>query len=95
MAKRSKYVTKDMVVHLLAEVSQEWRESAACRDAGNPDLWFSSDYYEQQSAKRICEECPVRVECLEFAVTTRQDFGIWGGTSPGEREKIKSDRRTD
>jgi WhiB family redox-sensing transcriptional regulator len=45
------------------------------------------------AAKAICTECAVRAECLEFAVTTNQEYGIWGGTSEEERRDIRRARR--
>jgi len=42
-------------------------------------------------AKRVCEECAVKQDCLEFALETNQDCGIWGGTSEDERRQIRRD----
>ena len=36
-------------------------------------------------AKQVCDECPVSADCLEYALETNQDSGIWGGTSEEER----------
>ena len=68
---------------------RDWRQSAACRSA-DPDLFFpvsaSGPAISQiAKAKAICSECPVRRECLAFALTTRQVHGIWGGMSEQER----------
>ncbi len=46
-----------------------------------------------QLAKKICASCPVREECLEFAIATIQNDGIWGGTTEDERRLIKRARR--
>ena len=66
-----------------------WRQLAACRRA-DPELFVpvsasgpSLDQITQ--AKAICADCPVRRHCLAFAVDTRQDHGVWGGTSEQER----------
>jgi WhiB family redox-sensing transcriptional regulator len=68
---------------------RDWRPLAACRHA-DPDLFFpvsgsglSLDQVTQ--AKAICGRCPVRRQCLAFALDTRQDHGVWGGTSEEER----------
>ena len=68
---------------------QGWRRLAACRDA-DPELFFpvsasgpSLDQITQ--AKAICAGCPVRRQCLAFALDTRQDHGVWGGMSEQER----------
>ena len=40
-------------------------------------------------AKEVCGECPVSMQCLEFALETNQDSGIWGGTSEEERRTMR------
>lgn len=81
--------------HLLSLTlaSDEWRQYAACRDT-NPDLFFpvgtTGPAIEQiASAKAICAECPAREDCLEYALATNQDSGIWGGTSEEERRVLR------
>ena len=71
----------------------DWRVRAACRDS-DPDLFFpegtTGPALEQiAEAKRVCEECDVQVQCLEFALETNEDSGVWGGTSEEERRKIR------
>jgi WhiB family redox-sensing transcriptional regulator len=70
-----------------------WRKHAACRDT-NPDLFFPVGTTGQalvqiDQAKAVCHECPVQSDCLEFALTTNQDSGVWGGTSEEERRKLR------
>lgn len=77
----------------LSAESDLWRRSAACRDT-DPDLFFpvgtTGPAIEQiESAKRVCVDCESRTPCLEFALTTNQDSGIWGGTSEEERRTIR------
>lgn len=72
---------------------REWRKEAACKDT-DPDLFFpigtTGPAIEQiENAKAICRQCDVQQECLEFALSTNQDSGIWGGTSEEERRKIR------
>lgn len=71
----------------------DWRESAACRDT-DPDLFFpvgtTGPALEQiAAAKAVCGECDAQSSCLEFALATNQDSGIWGGTSEEERRKLR------
>ena len=66
-----------------------WRSAAACRSA-DPDLFFpisgSGRSLEQVAeAKAICARCPVRCQCLAFALRTCQAYGIWGGLTEEER----------
>jgi len=44
-------------------------------------------------AKTICGACPVQPECLDFALKTRQEFGIWGGTTEDERRMLARQAR--
>jgi WhiB family redox-sensing transcriptional regulator len=45
------------------------------------------------AAKLICAECPVVNECLDYAIRTNQDSGIWGGTTEDERKSIRRQYR--
>jgi len=70
-----------------------WRTGAACCDT-NPDLFFpvgtTGLAIEQiDEAKLVCMGCPAQVPCLEFALRTNQDTGIWGGTSEEERRHLR------
>lgn len=40
-------------------------------------------------AKGLCQRCPVRLKCLEYALRTNQRHGVWGGLSVQERRKIR------
>lgn len=77
----------------LANASYHWRREAACRDT-NPDLFFPVGTTGQalvqiEQARIVCRACPVQSDCLEYALTTNQDAGIWGGTSEEERRKLR------
>lgn len=70
-----------------------WRERAACRSS-SPELFFpigaTGLALEQiDAAKAVCSACAVRAECLEFALATNQEAGVWGGTSEDERRLIR------
>jgi|GEM_PF-167308 len=69
----------------------KWRDLAICKDT--TELFFPSASEGVVVAKKICDTCPVQVECLEFALETREDFGIWGGTSERERQRILRQRQ--
>ena len=70
-----------------------WREQAACLPFP-AILFFGMDDNEgaaerharEQEAKRICMDCLVRAECLDYALTTREAYGIWGGLTEIERK---------
>jgi WhiB family redox-sensing transcriptional regulator len=77
----------------LAHADYSWRSQSLCRDT-DPDLFFpigtTGHALNQISrAKEVCGECPVSRQCLEFALETNQDSGIWGGTSEEERRVMR------
>ena len=69
-----------------------WRQEAACRDL-DTDLFFPVTEEEAGPAKAVCATCPVREACLEFALLTRQDDGVWGGLDGAERRRLRRRRR--
>jgi WhiB family transcriptional regulator, redox-sensing transcriptional regulator len=77
--------------------TENWRASAACRSA-DPDLFFpisGQSLAERQiaRAKTICAGCRVRRECLDFAQSHEQTYGIWGGTTAEDRQRDRRRRR--
>ena len=58
-----------------------WRDQAACRDVvtAEYDPFFADNRAGELEAIAICVTCPVRDDCLTFAVRTGQQYGIWGG----------------
>lgn len=74
-----------------------WRSAGACLSA-DPDLFFpisTTGPAEKQiaRAKMICSGCTVRLECLEFAMTHDQVYGIWGGTTAEDRQRQRRRKR--
>ena len=72
---------------------QDWRDRAACRDT-DPELFFpigsTGPAVDQISAaKAVCRRCEAQGQCLEFALVTNQEAGVWGGTSEEERRKLR------
>ena len=75
----------------------DWRDQASCRDT-DPDLFFpvgtTGPALEQiANAKAVCRTCDVQGLCLEYAVSTNQDSGVWGGTSEEERRQMRRARQ--
>lgn len=69
-----------------------WTASGACLNV-DPDLFFPTPGESTSRAKAVCDGCPVRQPCLEFALEQREVFGIWGGLSERERRKLRRDRQ--
>lgn len=79
-------VTNDMFF----DTREPWYEEAAC--ASYPaEVFFppSEVPLAANPAKAVCEGCPVREECLSFALETAQAEGVWGGMDAGERRRLR------
>ena len=71
----------------------DWRHNAVCRDE-DPELFFPIGtsglaIAQVAEAKMVCNRCPVVSECLNWALTSGQDAGVWGGMSEDERRALK------
>ena len=80
----------------MIEYATNWRAASACLTA-DPDLFFpiaaGTALNKQVSrALLICDGCPVRRQCLDFARQTGEQDGIWGGTTPEERTRARRAR---
>src|SRR5688572_3295909 len=71
---------------------ESWRLSALCAET-DPEAFFPEKGGSTREAKRVCVGCEVRAECLEFALTNDERFGIWGGLSERERRRLRLMRR--
>jgi WhiB family redox-sensing transcriptional regulator len=75
---------------------QPWKAQAACRGI-DPDLFHPPRGANKQveQAKAFCRECPVRQECLDFALDwlPKRNSGIYGGMSERQRRRIKASRK--
>jgi WhiB family redox-sensing transcriptional regulator len=76
-----------------------WQFRAACRGE-DASLFFAPGYFERKEekelrevgAKAICARCPVRVDCLEYALRIREPHGVWGGLNEMERRVLLRER---
>jgi WhiB family redox-sensing transcriptional regulator len=87
-----------------ADRPERWRTDAACR--GYPLDWFfpatrravrrgrleSTAVRQQSEALAVCARCPVRDECLDYAIRY-DELGVWGGTTDAQRRRIRNARR--
>jgi WhiB family transcriptional regulator, redox-sensing transcriptional regulator len=74
-----------------------WEMRAACRGPASAPFFppitaetSGARRRREAAAKRICSDCPVRSECLEYALRVREPFGIWGGRTEAERRDLSS-----
>ena len=66
----------------------DWRDSSACKN--NPDAMFPNNIgHEIENAKTYCYQCPVIERCLQWALETGEEYGVWGGLSEQERRRIR------
>lgn len=81
---------------LLAFVEQlelePWIDRAACHDV-DQRVFFPERGETQALAKRICKDCEVRHECLDYALRANEKHGVWGGLSVRQRRQIRRERR--
>lgn len=75
----------------------DWRHRAACRDE-DPELFFpvgnsGPALLQIADAKVVCRRCPVAKECLNWALESGQDAGVWGGMSEDERRALRRSTR--
>lgn len=73
--------------------NDRWREQAACRYA-NAALFFPAGSTgaaidQIEAAKAVCGSCLVADACLQFALETNQEAGIWGGRDEEERRRLR------
>jgi WhiB family redox-sensing transcriptional regulator len=69
-----------------------WRDLARCQGV-DPEIFHPAEEDDGEAAKAICALCPVREPCLEYAITTREKEGVWGGFTARERRRLVRQRR--
>lgn len=73
-------------------MTEDWRQDALCAQIDG-DLWFPAKGGSFNAAKRFCDTCPVRQECLEDALALPQEadwYGMRGGVGPRARRKLRA-----
>src|SRR3954454_4359786 len=68
--------------------AQSWQERALCAET-DPEAFFPEKGGSTREAKKICTGCEVKAECLEYALSNDERFGIWGGLSERERRRLR------
>ncbi len=68
----------------------DWVSEALCAEVGG-DLWFAEkgNWHATVKAKRICRQCPVRPQCLLYALERGEQYGVWGGMTPEQRSALR------
>jgi WhiB family redox-sensing transcriptional regulator len=62
----------------------------------NPDAFFPEDaestsveHEQRRIAKKLCEMCPIKIECLNYALQANEVYGIWGGMSQNKLKELR------
>lgn len=82
---------------MLLRPVEDWMLDALCAQI-DPELFFPPKSSSSVPAKRICKgfrgspPCPVRSECLEYALRHSERWGVWGGMSERERNRLRKKR---
>ena len=72
-----------------ARYAARWRELAACRGV-DLEVFFPERGESAEPARQVCAACPVRQPCLDYAISNRIAYGIWGGLTERERRALRS-----
>ena len=79
----------------LAEAIAQAPSIPPCQTS-DPEVWYSditTGVHEYRMAKKLCGVCPVRTECLTYAMKANERFGIWGGLTSTERQALRGQGR--
>lgn len=69
----------------------DWQDAALCAQT-DPEAFFPEKGGSTREALKVCQPCEVRAECLEYALTHGERFGVWGGMSERQRNRLLGDR---
>ncbi|MFF8681124.1 WhiB family transcriptional regulator [Streptomyces sp. NPDC015237] len=74
-------------------VNTNWRAASVCKDE-DPELFFpigntGPALLQIEEAKAVCRHCPVMERCLQWALESGQEHGVWGGTDEDERRRMR------
>lgn len=69
----------------------DWYVDALCPQT-DPEVFFPSEGQSGRAAKTVCATCPVRSQCLDWAMENCELFGVWGGVSSKDRQKMRREQ---
>lgn len=72
----------------LKHYDPDWRDYAACKGV-DPSTFFFEDTSPNHDARRLCINCPVRIDCLEYATEHEKDWGVWAGVTARVRLTLR------
>ena len=78
----------DYIKMMSEDTELEWHKDALCAQT-DPEMFFPEGNESTKEAKKICGQCSVRGDCLEYALKNSETYGIWGGLTTGERARLR------
>ena len=91
-------MTEVATIQASSTMSRNWQDRGACRGLDTEKFFLpdavrgKTKRMREANAKSICAECPVVRMCLEWALSVNEPYGVWGGTTPEERDSILAAR---
>lgn len=83
--------TATSTIEALGFTREPWTARGACRGADTA-VFFTEQGEATRPAKEVCAGCPVREECLDYALRNGERHGVWGGTSERERRRMRREQ---
>ncbi len=65
-----------------------WMEEAVCGGAETEAFYSDTERFLRRLTEQYCKKCPVMNQCLEYALASEDQFGVWGGTTPRQRREM-------
>lgn len=90
------FPSDDALALILGDEAEEeltWQGDALCAQT-DPEAFFPEKGGSARVAKAVCAQCTVRQECLEYALSHDTQYGVWGGLSPKQRQRIIEQKQT-
>lgn len=83
---------EDWSITTLVDTADDWQTQGLCAQT-DPEAFFPEQGEPNRAAVRVCEQCPVQVRCLEWALANNEPYGVWGGVTENERRGLRAKRR--
>ena len=81
-------LSDDSVLRMILRGPMPWIAQAECAGA-DPETFYPGRGESTLKAKAVCNGCPVRTDCLDWALKNNEREGVWGGTSERERKAMR------
>lgn len=81
-------ISRELLKQLMLDDARAWQAYGNCLGV-DPALFFPERGASTAPAKAVCAGCVVKTECLDYALTHGEKYGIWGGKSERERRRMR------